>query len=124
MGLGVRAIDVVSGFPDQDNTAEETHQANGVEDSHESLALLVITFEDDEEGHHDGEDSTGGTHNSKISHKVPNPVKLGQQEGSLVVLVKPEGVTACSALSHDSLPVVQVNSEGLSSSEGVDILGQ
>ena len=84
----------------------------------------MITFEDDEEDHHDGEDSSGGTYNSKISDKSPNPVKFSQQEGSLVVLVKPKRVTGCSVLNQDSLSVVQVNGEGLSSREGVGILGQ
>lgn len=85
----------------------------------------MITFEDDQEDHHDRENSSRGTDNSKISNKSPNPVKFSQQEGSLVVLVKPKCITGCSALNQNSLPVVQVNGEGLSPGEGVlHILGQ
>lgn len=93
MSFGVGAIDAVSGFPDHDDRDEETHQADSVEGGHEVLALFAITFEDDEEDHHDGENSSGSTDNSKISDKSPNTIKFSQQEGSLVVLVKSKGVT-------------------------------
>ncbi len=119
VSCSVGAVDAVSGFPDHDNTAEETDEADGVEDGHESLVLFSITFKDDEENHHNREDSSGSADNSKISYKIPNIVVPSQHVASLVVGVKSESIAALCTLNQNSSSVVQEHSESLSTFEGV-----
>jgi len=57
-------IDEESSFPDQDDCYEKSHQADGVEDSHESLSLILITNQNDEEDHHESNESGRSSNDS------------------------------------------------------------
>jgi len=57
-------LDEESSFPDQDDCHEESHQADGVKDSHVSLSLILITNQNDEEDHHESNEGGRSCHDS------------------------------------------------------------
>jgi hypothetical protein len=105
--------DLVTGFPDQDDAAEQSDQAHGVEGGHECLGLLSVAFEHDEKEHANGDDSGRGAHDSQPLDEVPDAIELLEEKGSVVLGVEPEPVTLFGFLDKDPPPVHQIYIVGL-----------
>lgn len=52
----VASVDEISGLPNEHDGHEESDQADGVEDSHEILSLVLVASQDDEEDHREGDE--------------------------------------------------------------------
>jgi hypothetical protein len=73
----VVGVDHVSGFPNHDDAAEKSDQANSVKDSHESLGLVLETDQNDEEDHHHRDESGGGSNDRQPFHEIPDRIIKG-----------------------------------------------
>ena len=116
----------VSNLPHKHNTAEKPSQTDGVKRSHIVLSLFSVALEDDQNNHHNGDNSTGGTDNGEPFDHFPDAVVLGEEKCGLVGggVIETEGIALLLGFGEDSSSVEQVNWEFLYGHEVVLVAGQ
>jgi hypothetical protein len=84
MLYGVVGVDLISGFPDQNDSQEKTDQAHGVEGGHEGLGCLVSS-QDEKENHHETDHGSRGGYDCHPFDEIVDRVVESQKSLGIFV---------------------------------------